>query len=252
MAETWWHTVLCVIVVTVLLKLRRASSRRDVAGLNLPPGPWTLPVIGSLYCLVGALARLARWYGAVKLLRLGHVRTLVVSSPEAAREVMKTHDAALANRPVYVTMDIFTNGGQNIAMSPYTSTHWRELRRLCSAPDASSRERQRQGEAHDERHHHEGHPWRQREAYLDEMANALELLAGFNLVDLFPTSRLARVIGGRSLRVAREVHARIDRIMKAIIQSHAKAMDDKMARRQRGPSPHSAASPEGRWTQDTA
>ncbi|TVU36930.1 hypothetical protein EJB05_18886, partial [Eragrostis curvula] len=90
-----------------------------------------------MYCLVGALphhalARLARRYGAVTLLRLGHVRTLVVSSPEAAREVMKTHDAPLANRPVYVTMDIFTYGGQNIAMSPDTSTHWRELRRLCA------------------------------------------------------------------------------------------------------------------------
>ncbi|TVU36926.1 hypothetical protein EJB05_18882, partial [Eragrostis curvula] len=265
MAETWWYTVLCVLVVTVLLKLR-ASSRRDVAGLNQPPpGPWTLPVIGSMYCLIGALphhalARLARRYGPVMLLRLGHVRTLVVSSPEAAREVMKTHDAALANRPVYVTMDVLSYGGQNIAMSPYTSTHWKELRRLCatellgpkrvlalrplreeeaatmvSAVAAAPASRVNVSERVSIMMNDiitraiVGDRCAQREAYLQEMANGLELLAGFNLVDLFPTSRLARLLGGRSLRVAREVQARIDGIMKDIIKSHEKAMDDKAA-----------------------
>ncbi|GJN29085.1 hypothetical protein PR202_gb17278 [Eleusine coracana subsp. coracana] len=69
-----------------------------------------------MYCLLGALPhhalhRLARWYGPVMLLRLGHVSTLVVLSPEAAREVMKTQDAALANRPVNMTMNILTYGG---------------------------------------------------------------------------------------------------------------------------------------------
>ncbi|GJN00101.1 hypothetical protein PR202_ga17260 [Eleusine coracana subsp. coracana] len=127
LTAAWYTAVFCVVVVTVvlLLKLKGTSaSRRDDSGLrkkNLPPGPWTLPVIGSMYCLLGALPhhalhRLARRYGPVMLRRLGHVSTLVVSSPEAAKEVMKTQDAALVNRPVNVTMNILTYGGQNIAL----------------------------------------------------------------------------------------------------------------------------------------
>ncbi|GJN16683.1 hypothetical protein PR202_gb03700 [Eleusine coracana subsp. coracana] len=262
----WYTAVFCVIVVTVvLLKLKDASAPRrdddgDLRKNNLPPGPWTLPVIGSMYCLLGALPhhalhRLARRYGPVMLLRLGHVSTLVVSSPEAAREVMKTQDAALANRPVYVTMNIFTYGGQNIALSPYTSTHWKELRRLCATELLSPRRVLAFRPVREEEAASLvaavmsssptpvnvsekvrlmmndiimrailGNRSPQREAYLHEMGNALKLLAGFNLIDLFPASRLAKVIGGRSLREARQVHARLDRIVKSIIHTHAQAI----------------------------
>ncbi|GJM91838.1 hypothetical protein PR202_ga08255 [Eleusine coracana subsp. coracana] len=71
------------------------------------------------------------------LLRLGQVRAVVISSPEAAREVMKTHDT------VYMTMNIFTYGGQDISFAPYGSNDWKELReeeaaRLVAAVVASS------------------------------------------------------------------------------------------------------------------
>ncbi|GJN00102.1 hypothetical protein PR202_ga17261 [Eleusine coracana subsp. coracana] len=56
------------------------------------------------------------------------------------------------------------------------------------------------------------------------MGSALKLLAGFNLIDLFPALRPAKVIGGRSLREARQVHARLDRMVKSIIHTHAQAM----------------------------
>lgn len=69
----------------------------------------------------------------------------------------------------------------------------------------------------------------QREAYLEEMDQALKLMAGFNLVDLFPESRLARVLGGRSLRAAREVHARIHCIVGAMIKDHVRATESKVA-----------------------
>ena len=94
-------------------------SGRRIFGLNLPPGPWPLPVIGNMHCLLGALPhhgmrRLAQRYDPIMLLRLSHVRTMVVSSPEAARDVLKTHDAILADRPLYVTMNIFIYGGKGI------------------------------------------------------------------------------------------------------------------------------------------
>lgn len=109
--------------ILVKLKHRRASASR----LNLPPGPWALPVIGHMHLLVGAIPhqamhRLARRHGPVMLLCLGHVPTLVLSSAEAAREVMKVHDATFADCPVYATADIFTYGGEDISFGSHATT----------------------------------------------------------------------------------------------------------------------------------
>jgi hypothetical protein len=67
--------------------------------------------------------RLPPRYDPVMLLRLGQVRTVVISSPNTVREVMKTHDAVFTNWPIYVTMEIFTYGGQNINFALYDSKH---------------------------------------------------------------------------------------------------------------------------------
>jgi cytochrome P450 len=230
--------------------------------LNLPPGPRPLPVIGNMHCLLGALPhhamrRLAQRYGPVVLLRLGHVRAVVVSSPEAAREVLKTHDAIFANRPLYVTMGIFTYGGQDIAFAPSGSRHWKEVRRLCvtellgskrvlsfrpireeevaslvrsvAAASASASpaaavvnvsERVKVLMNDILMRCAIGDRCPMRDEYLAELDRALDLMAGFNLIDLFPGSRLARTLGAGSLRAAREVHDRMHRITQAIIGYH--------------------------------
>jgi hypothetical protein len=81
-----------------------------------------------MHCLLDPLPHQAMWrlpprYDPVMLLRLGQVRTVVISSPNTVREVMKTHDAVFTNWPIYVTMEIFTYGGQNINFALYDSKH---------------------------------------------------------------------------------------------------------------------------------
>lgn len=125
--------LLCVLVATILVKLKLKRSSASA----VPAGPWKLPVIGHMHLLLGALPhhamqRLSQLHGPVMLLRLGHVPTLVISSPEAAREVMKAHDAAFADRPMYATADIFTYGGENIAFARADSRHWKAVRKLCT------------------------------------------------------------------------------------------------------------------------
>jgi len=85
-----------------------------------------------------ALRDLARRHGPLMLLRLGEVPTLVVSSREAAREVMKTHDTVFATRPLSPTFRALTNGGRGIIMAPY-GAHWRQLRRITITKLLSAR-----------------------------------------------------------------------------------------------------------------
>jgi hypothetical protein len=143
------YVVLALVLLLIILNKRRRSAKVQEHGLRLPPGPWKLPVIGTLHHLMGqlphqAMRDLARRHGRVMLLRDGEVPTLVVSSREAAREVMKTHDTAFASRPLSSTIRVLTCGGRDIIFAPY-GDHWRQLRKIAitgsspSVPSASRR-----------------------------------------------------------------------------------------------------------------
>ncbi|VAH22797.1 hypothetical protein VPH35_011265 [Triticum aestivum] len=73
---------------------------------------------------------LARRHGPAMLLQLGQVKTLVVSSREGAREVMKNHDTMFATRPLSTTMRVLSYGGQDIVFALY-GEYWRQLRKIA-------------------------------------------------------------------------------------------------------------------------
>ncbi|KAL3610041.1 hypothetical protein D5086_001061, partial [Populus alba] len=101
---------------------------------SLPPGPRGLPLIGNLASLDPDLhtyfAGLARTYGPILKLQLGHKLGIIVSSPNLAREVLKDHDITFANRDVPDVARIAAYGGSDIAWSPY-GPEWRMLRKVC-------------------------------------------------------------------------------------------------------------------------
>ncbi|KAG6538441.1 hypothetical protein ZIOFF_003563 [Zingiber officinale] len=64
-------------------------------------------------------------------LRLGRVPTLVVSSPDAARDVLRTHDHICASRSSTTVTRILLDGCSDMAFAPY-GDEWRQHCRICS------------------------------------------------------------------------------------------------------------------------
>ena len=117
--------LVAVLVVFVLSSVVLPCGRRKA--LNLPPGPQGWPVLGSLGVLAGAapphrvLAALAARHGPLMHLCLGSYHTVVASSAETARLVLKTHDLAFAfaDRPPTAAGEITSYGYRGIVHTPY-------------------------------------------------------------------------------------------------------------------------------------
>ncbi|XP_048549368.1 desmethyl-deoxy-podophyllotoxin synthase-like [Triticum urartu] len=222
--------------------------------LNPPPGPWQLPVIGSMHHLVGALPHhamrdLALRHGPLMLLRMGELPVVVASSAAAAKEVMKTHDAAFATRPRTNTTASLTADGLGIALAPH-GEHWRAVRKLCvtellSAPRVRTFRGTREAEAavlvasvaaeaasgaavnvsslvatyvaDAAVRAVVGDRIADRDAFLACLDEAVRVAAGFSLADMFPSSRLARALSGTARRVE-AVFGEMSRLMDAVIK----------------------------------
>ncbi|VAI93403.1 unnamed protein product [Triticum turgidum subsp. durum] len=249
------------LLVVLLTRRGRRTSADGEDKLRLPPGPWTLPVIGSMHHIAGALPHramrdLARRHGwPVMLLRLGEVPTLVVSSREGAREVLKTHDAAFATRALSSTVRVLTNGGRDIVFAPY-GEHWRQMRKIAVTELLTSRRvlsfraiREEEvgamlrsvasaagnGDVIDMRARLSalvadstlravmGDRCNDRDVFLRELDRSIGLAGGFNPADLWPSSRLAVWASG-AVRRAEECRDTVFGILDGIIAQHQQRM----------------------------
>ncbi|KAM7481571.1 hypothetical protein LguiB_006154 [Lonicera macranthoides] len=100
---------------------------------NLPPSPPKLPGIGNFHQLGNyphrSLQSLAEKHGPIILLHFGSVPVLVITSPDAAREIMKTHDLIFSNRPKATIPSKLLYNSKDIAFSPY-SEYWRQVKSI--------------------------------------------------------------------------------------------------------------------------
>ncbi|KAH6803985.1 hypothetical protein C2S51_032232 [Perilla frutescens var. frutescens] len=132
-----YSSILLLISLVFVFGFGFFKTRTSKANTNLPPGPWKLPLIGNLHLLAGSapphhiLTNLANKYGALMHLQLGEIGAVVVSSPETAKEFLKTHDVVFASRPSLLATEINCFGNTDIAFAPY-GDYWRQLRKICS------------------------------------------------------------------------------------------------------------------------
>lgn len=63
-------------------------------------------------------------------LKLGQLQAIVISSPKAAEEVLKTHELTFAQRPRVLAVEVISFGQGSIVFAPY-GDYWREIRKIC-------------------------------------------------------------------------------------------------------------------------
>ncbi|XP_054816731.1 premnaspirodiene oxygenase-like [Prosopis cineraria] len=241
-------TFLCFILAINKLSDSRKRSQ------NLPPGPPRLPLIGNLHQLAGSiptrsLRDLANKYGPLMHLQLGQLPHIIVSSPEMAKEVMKTHDQIFANRPKILATDIFAYGSSDIVFSSY-GNYWRQLRKICTLELFSAKRVQTFKAIREEEvsalmkdiDEYEGSVMnlskkifpltnsivaraafgkktKNVEAILPTIEHAIRLTTGLNVIDFYPSLGFLSVITGIKSTMIR-IHHEIDRILGSIMTDH--------------------------------
>ncbi|KAL5142461.1 Cytochrome P450 71A26 [Glycine soja] len=172
----------CLLVVGYYSRVKKIyyTTRETSPVSSSPPSPPKLPIIGNLHQL-GTLTHrtlqsLAQTYGPVMLLHFGKVPVLVVSTSEAAREVMKAHDLVFSNRPHRKMVDIFFYGSKDVAFTPY-GNYWRQIRSICVLHLLSAKKVQSFGAVREE----------EISIMMEKIRQCCSSLMPVNLTDLFST-----------------------------------------------------------------
>ncbi|CAL5392579.1 unnamed protein product [Camellia sinensis] len=202
---------------------------------KLPPGPRKLFLIGNIHQLLGSalahhtLKKLATKFGPLMHLQLGEMSTIVVSSPEIAKEVMKTHDIVFVQRPYSFASRILSYDSQNIAFSPY-GDYWRQMQKKFGRGSIESSKINETSPINLSKKIFVlmygvtarvafGRETEGQEEFVSIVEEVADLIDGFTIVDMYPSVKLFQVISG--IRgTLKKMHKRIDRILENIVNDH--------------------------------
>ncbi|KAL0763579.1 hypothetical protein Bca101_079730 [Brassica carinata] len=218
------------LLVSFIFFLRKIKENKRCS--NLPPSPPRLPIIGNLHQLAGLPHRcfhhLSIKYGPVVLLHLGSVPTVVISSSEAAEQVLKLHDLVCCSRPKTVATGKLSYGFKDIGFAQY-GEYWREMRKLVvielfSLKKVQSFRKIREEEKALGQNFNES-GFLIGKGRLGELLNEVVLvLGGFTCSDLFPCGGLGRFLdwlfGGHN-RI-NKVFEELDAFYQHVIDDHLK------------------------------
>ncbi|XVF70849.1 hypothetical protein PTKIN_Ptkin11bG0195100 [Pterospermum kingtungense] len=210
------------VFIFMVFKLWMISKIKD-SPKNLPPSPWKLPLIGHMHLFLFSLPRhllreLAEKHGPLMHLKLGELSAIVVSSPETAKQVLKTHDINFSNRP-FLLLAIFINFTDN-AYAPYGDYRrqlpkfgrFRSIREdhvsnLCRSISSNIGLPINPGDMLCNLSHSIiistaiGRRCKKPEAFIPLVRKIAEEASGFGISDLFPLVKLFLVISGKKAKL---------------------------------------------------
>ncbi|KAK7387682.1 hypothetical protein VNO78_22472 [Psophocarpus tetragonolobus] len=239
-----------------LLMLWLSKNYKQKGLHKLPPGPWKLPIIGNLHQLAAAsslphhaLRQLSQKFGPLMRLQLGEISAVIVSSPNMAMEIMKTHDLAFAQRPKFLASDIMAYGSVDIAFAPY-GDYWRQMRKICTLELLSAKKVQSFSHIREEEvaklietiqssagapinfttridsfvstfvsRAAFGNVTEDHEEFLLITKEAIELGDGFDLADMFPAFKPMHLLTGLKAKLDK-IHKKRDKILEKIIKEN--------------------------------
>ncbi|KAB2604699.1 premnaspirodiene oxygenase-like [Pyrus ussuriensis x Pyrus communis] len=251
--ETPYFSFFTSLLLCILVIFWKRSRAR---GLKSPPGSWKLPIIGNLHQMVGPLPHhtlrdLAKKHGPIMHLKLGQLEAVIISSAKAAREVLKTHELAFAQRPIVLAAEVMSFGQGSMIFAPYGDL-WRSLRKICilellSAKRVQSFRSVREEEVRNLMESigsmsHKGlainfsdrccsfvndvvskaafgKKCKDQKEFLSLLDESSKLASGFDLPDLFPSLSFLGFITG-SIAAMKDVKSKLSMILENIINDH--------------------------------
>ncbi|KAL1555523.1 premnaspirodiene oxygenase-like [Salvia divinorum] len=233
-------------------KWKRSKDSKSMK--QLPPGPRKLPIIGNLHQMRNPPFRcfrdLSNQYGPLMHLKLGERNAIVVSSPEIAKKMLKDLDPGFADRPRNVAAEIMWYNSSDIVFCPYND-YWRQMRKLRINEILSPKmvrlfesiRRDESARLVDTLRESSGSSvnftekifslsssvtcraafgcvCEDSETLVKMMADTLNMAAGFEIVDLFPSSRIAGALSWGKVRYMKKMRRKLDVILDDIIDRH--------------------------------
>ncbi|CAD6255851.1 unnamed protein product [Miscanthus lutarioriparius] len=186
--------VAVVVVSVILSKLIKCLLVTKPKKLKLPPGPWRLPLIGSMHHLIRnplphrAMRDLAHKHGPLMMLWLGELPTVVRIREEVARFMQSLATSAAGGTVVDLSKMISSFVNDTFVMESIGSR--------CKYQDE----------------------------YLDALGTAIELITELSVANIFPSSRLLQNLSTVPRR-AMACRDRMTRIVGQIIREMKEGMD---------------------------
>ncbi|XP_059302460.1 cytochrome P450 71D7-like [Lycium ferocissimum] len=241
-----------------ILVIQWRKSKKRNQNKKLPPGPWRLPFIGSLHHLIiggglphRILRNLSQKYGPLMYLQLGEVPVVVISSPRIAKEVLRTHDLAFANRPHSTSIDIIFYNYKDIAFCQY-GDYWRQMRKICTLELLSGKMVKSFSAIREDElsslissirsvsgsalnltekifwftnsitcRSAFGEICKDKDEFITILKEVILLIGGFYVTDLFPSWKLLHKMSGAKSRLV-TAHQKVDALMENICNEHIK------------------------------